>query len=228
MKKILPLVLCSLLLVGCNNSPVPEDIKSFINGINFNVTYKTLKEGVFSQSYVETLKNVEAGTNSIEFTFSQDEDNFNYHALYTYGGNQIKDNVTSKEVTMKFISQDLYIREVKINSMVSETKQMNYEDAHAYWYTIFDSGKNSYRFGGLYYGDFFAINMNSYYNLYSLNKDKNTITVKETGAVYIEGIFLDQEIEMDSMGMLLYKKEHAYDASRANGGMLIQNASYIY
>lgn len=227
MKKIIPLILSSLLLASCNNVPVPEDIKSFINNINFNMAYKGIKEGIFTQSYTEKNGDTVTGTNSINFTFSQDEDNFKYHAIYTYEGNQIKNNISYKEITMKFVSNDEYIREEKTN-LETTSKNMNYEEAHAYWYKIFDSGVNSYRIGGIYYGDYFAINMNQYYKLYSLNQDKTILTMKETGAVYIEGIYLDQQIDIDNKGMLLYKKEHAYSADIIHDGLLIQNASYVY
>ena len=227
MKKV-PLILASVFLcAGCTNTDIPVAIRDFVNGINFNNITAHLRSGVFSQTYEEVLNKEVSGKNSIEFAFSSKEDEMNYHAVYTFEGNQVKDNITSKEVTLTYEGPENYKYEVKTN-LETTSEVLNYEKAHEKFYKIFDSGVNPYRFGGLYYGDYFAINMNKFYKLYFLSNDGKTLSLKENNASYYEQLTLSQQIDIDVNGMLLYKKEFAKDANSVNTGTLIQNASYIY
>ena len=94
MKKIPVIFLTLILCSGCTNKDIPENIRNFVNGINFNYINSHLRSGVFTQSYVETKNEEITGKNSINFEFSVNQDEMNYHAVYTYEGNQIKDNIS--------------------------------------------------------------------------------------------------------------------------------------
>lgn len=228
MKKFPVLFFTLILCAGCTNKDIPENIRNFVNGINFNNINAHLKSGSFSQTYEETQNKEITGKNSINFEFSVNQDEMNYHAIYTYEGNQIKNEIVSKEVTLTYVTQETYNYEIKVNSEVTTSEVLNYEKAHEKFYMIFDSGVNSYRFGGLYYGDYFAINMNKFYNLYSVNAEGNVLTLKEENAPYYDTLLMSQQIDIDVNGMLLYKKEFATDTNSENTGTLIQTASYIY
>lgn len=227
MKKKFLFLTCAILCTACDNANIPENIKSFINGIDFRVVTNDLRSGEFKQTYEEKFNEEISGRNSIDFSFSKNEDEMNFHALYKYEGNQVKDNVLEKEVTLTYISEENYKFEVRTNEdVVSST--LNYQQAYNKYYLIFDSGVNSYRVGGLYYGDFFAINMNKFYQLYSLNDEETILSMKEEDAPYYDKLHLTQQIDIDKNGMLLYKKERAFEPGSTNYGLLEQVASYIY
>lgn len=228
MKKVLSLVALTLLCTACDNKDIPADIKDFVNGIDFRVVRDHLESGTFKQTYVEHLNGEVSGENSIDFTFSSADSILNFNAKYSYSGNQIKDGITSKEVELLNNSPEGYTLKVSENDVVIKEENINYEGAYEYYYKIFDSGLNSYRIGGLYYGDFFAINMNKFYKLYSLNEDKSILKMTENNGQYYDNLKLFQEMSIDKNGMLLYKREHAMQEASTNDGLLIQEASYIY
>ena len=62
----------------------------------------------------------------------------------------------------------------------------------------------------------------------TVSDDGKVLTLKEENAPYYDTLLLSQQIDIDTNGMLLYKKEFARDANSINTGTLIQNASYIY
>lgn len=227
MRKRFLTLIASILCVSCGNPNVPPEIKSFINAIDFRIVNNTLASGEFEQTYEEKINEETTGRNSIVFSFSKDQDDINFHALYTYEGAHIKNNVVEKEVTLTFLQEDDYEFTVRTNSEIDK-KIINFEEANGMFYKIFDSGTNSYRVGGLYYGDFFAINMNKFYSLYSVNDDGSVLSMKENDAPYYNNLKLTQQIDIDKNGMLLYKMEKAYEPKTNNYGLLISNASYVY
>ena len=227
MKKVIPFIATIFLLCSCANKNIPSDIKDFVNAIDFRFARDHLESGSFTQTYKEHINGEVSGENSIDFTFSYINQKPEFHALFTYNGNQIKNNITKKEVSLIYNNDETYNFTVSINDEPT-TSKLDYLSAYEYYYKIYDSQENSFRVGGLYYGDFIAINMNKFYKLYSLNDDKTELEVREENARYSENLSLSQDIKIDKYGMLLYKKEHATGTKTSDEGILIQNASYIY
>lgn len=228
--KKLPILLLIPFTVSCGkNNEVPQEIRDFINGVDFNTCLNKITNGSFSQLYKETNNNQVIGENSIEFTYyRQNNDEYGFEAIYTFSGNQVVNNIYRKLVKLDFVSQENYRYEVKINDEESTITNIGGQEAFKKFYKIYDNGMNPYNFGGLYYGDYFAINMNKYYSLYSLNEDKTVCSIKEEGAEYVGGIFLDQHISINQKGMLLSKEEFAYNQKRTYTGLLTQTGSYTF
>ena len=226
-KRVFYLAILTILLTSCSNPNIPKDILNFVNNISFKETLEQISNGSFSQTYVEKIGDEVVGENTIDFTFWKDLDDFGFTAIYNFSGNQIVDQISKKTISLKATNQpNSYIFETEEKE--KKTEYIDYEKAWGMFYKIFDSGTNSYRVGGLYYGDFFAINLNKFYRYYSISEDKSVLRVTEENAQYLDNMKLDQVIYVDKKGMLLKKTENAYSNDKLNIGSLVQTASYTY
>ena len=225
-KKIIIPIILGTSLCSCVNPNIPPDIHYFITHIT--IKEDDIKEGTFAQTYTEQIDDKIAGTNSIDFVFSKtNSDELYFKAIYSFTGDQIKENIESKIIELSYISQDNFVLKKTVNGQLT-TENLNYEEAHKHYYKIFDAGTNVYRVGGLFYGDLIAVNESKFYNYYSLNEEKTELTMEEKEAQYTDSFLLDQKIVIDKKGMLLQKEEYAYSKTNSDYGKLNQTGSYIY
>ena len=80
MKKVWPLIVITLFCSSCENKDIPQDVKDFVNGIDFRVVRDHLRSGTFKQTYIEHLNGEVSGENSIDFTFSSADSILNFNA----------------------------------------------------------------------------------------------------------------------------------------------------
>ena len=227
MKKDRILFLSLIALFSCGNK-IPKDINDFLIKA-VSLKEEDVKEGHFSQELNETIDGQE-GNETIIFAFSRNSDeDFNFKATSNFSGTRVKEGVTSKVVELKYISQDNYQFDVTTNE-IKDSKTINYQEAHRYYYRIFDNGANPYRFGGLYYGEFMSVKANQFYKKYSLNETKDQLTYEENDVLYVlENKLLDQKIVIDQYGMLLSMEQFVRDKdNESNQARNLQIANYKY
>ena len=140
--------------------------------------------------------------------FSKTSQNQDFYFCYeaSFSGNQIDSTtkITSTKVELKEVS-DAYVVETTNNGSLT-SEQISYDEAYSMMNSIFFTGDSPFRYGGLYYGDYFQANSHKYGDRYIL--ENNNLTFKiENDKTMFEGATCNQEITIDDFGMLIFCKE---------------------
>ena len=121
-------------------------------------------------------------------------------------GNQINSTtkITSTKVELKEVN-DAYVVETTNNGSLT-SEQIPYDEAYSMMSSIFFTGDSPFRYGGLFYGEYFQANSHKYGDRYIL--ENNNLTFKiENDKTMFEGATCNQEITIDSFGMLIFCEE---------------------
>ena len=208
--KFSPLFLLATLITGCASSvDIPDDIYNFLDSIKFNDTFLNVNSGEINFSYFEIdSTGLINGEKKESLIFSKTSQNQDFYFCYeaSFSGNQIdsKTKITSTKVELKEVS-DAYVVETTNNGSLT-SEQISYDEAYSMMNSIFFTGDSPFRYGGLYYGDYFQANSHKYGDRYIL--ENNNLTFKiENDKTMFEGATCNQEITIDDFGMLIFCKE---------------------
>jgi len=153
--------------------------------------------------------NNSTGSLLIDFNFEKDDKNkcYYFHSIYTYTGNKIDDDIVSLETTITTKDDsNLYQKDISTNGSEVVTTFVNYETVYSTSVSVFYTNDNTYKNGGLFYGDYFSANASKYSYYYKI--DNEDLTFKcEDELNYYKGASLDQELTIDNKGMLIYCDE---------------------
>jgi hypothetical protein len=197
-------------LVSCGES-LREDLADFLNPIKYENTYDAIFSGNYSRIHEEYDKvGVLQGKKVENGTFSKDEDggNFSIEKQIEYEGNMVSDNVESYSYSLVYSSDDeQYKRKISINGGDGPYVDISKDDAIEAFTDIFFTGDEIYRYGGLYYGDYFQINALKSQEYLSLNDDRDILTFEAEDDNYIDGATSYQKISIDKRGMIVFCDE---------------------
>ena len=179
-KKILGVA--SLLLVGCTPAIPEGDIKDFLANISFDNTYEKVNYGT---SVIEVKHNQDENVVLGELTIINEFNKVN-NELYFYSNTIVKGNFHKNEggdynfyneERLIYIDQENVIHSyLKVdNEYKSESNDLESltNKINSFFYNQLDE---NYHSGGMYYGDYIAMNCGKYYNRFSLNEEKNILT----------------------------------------------------
>lgn len=222
-------ILTCCILSGCS-ADLPENLKAFLSPINYQDAIKNTNKGsIFSLFQEFDSNNNLIGSNSIEFNFKKEygkQDSFDFSASYIFEGNKIVSNLNKKYISLKFDSEkDSYIESTSINKGEIVDETISDDAAYQRMLLIFYSSDELYKTGGLYYGDYFSANVRKYSENYVLNND-NTLSFIAEDDVYYEGAHSEQNLKINSNGMLLYCKQKLTISSNNAYATLLINATY--
>lgn len=221
------LIICSL--SSCSED-LPEDLKEFLSPINYQDAIKYTNNGIVYSSYQEYDENNSLiGSAIIEFEFKKaygETNSFDFSATYNFSGNKIIAEVNKKVLSLKFsVEDDTYIETTAINDGEVKEENISSDSAYQRMLLIFYSSDELYKTGGLYYGDYFSANARKYSESYFLNED-NTLSFIAEDDVYYEGAHSEQNLKINSYGMLLYCKQKLTVVSNNAYATLEINAEY--
>jgi|GEM_PF-2170463 hypothetical protein len=226
-KKYFLFLTSTFLLVACSTSSIPARLKTALDPINFNYAFSNDKSCNLTAGYEEydADKNF-VGSNSVQFSFATDEDNKDIyiHILRKFAGNKITGEITSEEYTINY-DNEKYYKKTSINEADPKTIEIDYQSAYGSLVNIFYSKDTTYKYGGLYYGDYFAANANKYYSYYTVNDD-GTITFEAEDSNFFEGANSIQKLIIDKYGMLLYCDEKMTSNNNGSYATQVINAEY--
>lgn len=208
--KFSPLFLLATLITGCASSvDIPDDIYNFLDSIEFNDTFLNVNSGEINFSYFEIdSTGLINGEKKESLIFSKTSQNQDFYFCYeaSFSGNQIDSTtkITSTKVELKE-ANDAYVVETTNNGSLT-SEQISYDEAYSMMNSIFFKGDSPFRYGGLYYGDYFQANSHKYGDRYIL--ENNNLTFKiENDKTMFEGATCNQEITIDDFGMLIFCEE---------------------
>ena len=227
--KFSPLFLLATLVTGCASSvDIPDDIYNFLDSIEFNNTYQNVNSGEIEFSYRESDNTgFVAGEKKEKLSFSKTAQNQNFYFVYeaSFTGNQIdsETKISSTKIVLKGVNEE-YILETTNNGELT-SKEVPYDQAYSMMNSIFFTGDNPFRYGGLYYGDYFQANSHKYGNSYILENEILTFKIKDDKTMF-EGATCDQELQIDKLGMLIYCSEKVVVDSTKNCAEYVITGNY--
>ena len=208
--KFSPLFLLATLVTGCASSvDIPEDIYNFLHSIEFDNTFLNVNSGKinFSYSEIDASGSIN-GEKKETLIFSKTSQNQDFYFCYeaSFSGNQIdsKTKITSTKVELKEVNDNYVVETTNNGSLTSE--QIPYDQAYLMMNSIFFTGDSPFRYGGLYYGDYFQANSHKYGNRYILEDSNLTFKIEDDKTMF-EGATCNQEITIDDYGMLIFCEE---------------------
>lgn len=208
--KFSPLFLLATLITGCASSvDIPDDIYNFLDSIQFNDTFLNVNSGEINFSYFEIdSTGLINGEKKESLIFSKTSQNQDFYFCYeaSFSGNQIDSTtkITSTKVELKEVN-DAYVVETTNNGSLT-SEQIPYDEAYSMMSSIFFTGDSPFRYGGLFYGEYFQANSHKYGDRYIL--ENNNLTFKiENDKTMFEGATCNQEITIDDFGMLIFCEE---------------------
>jgi hypothetical protein len=219
------------LLVSCGDT-LREDLSEFLNPIKYEDTYDGLSSGSYSWRHEEYDKDGHSEGKKQEntsFSKSRDNDNFSIEKEISYTGNMVIENVESYFYSLAYDRDlDRYRRKISINGADSSYVDVSEDIAIEAFTEIFFTGDEIYRYGGLYYGDYFQINALKSQKYLSLSDNGDTLTFEAEDDNYIDGASVYQKISIDRHGMLIYCKEKMTANETGYYGTEEVEATYFY
>jgi hypothetical protein len=127
----------------------------------------------------------------------------NIICIETFKGNKIKDSLVKIEKKVYLNTSDnSFYKEVLNNDNVVSSKVLSIYDVQTELQNVFYTNDTTYKYGGLYYGDYFSVNSNNSTFTYKI-EDDNLIFKAENDESYIEGAIANQILAIEKHGMLV-------------------------
>ncbi len=178
MKKISLLFLVLILaLVSCSPNIPDGPIKDFVYNISFDKTFEHVKLGYANIETTYTENDVQTGTINIGMYYSR-TNNYFYQITEVSGSYVGTDYSYSKEEVLLYKENNELHTFKKTDGVLTKDafSDTDYEKYMTnYFYATLTAG---YHRDGMYYGDYVIANCAKYYNLFSLNDAKDTLTYK--------------------------------------------------
>lgn len=204
-------------------------MKAFFDGITAAKAYAYINTVSVTVEYKSYNGNGElVGTKSGGYEFSKGE-KYYFHKKYSYTGDQIASGVTSSEYLGAMSSSDnIYYEWNIVNG--DESKMTKVSTGEGNIQTAIQEAvyinTGTYNTGGLYYGDIFMVNSNTFPNeAFVIDNEKNTMSfvykyakkfINESEAEdYIQ---VDENTCMDKNGLVLYSHEEISFANSKEKG----------
>ena len=209
-KKTFILFPALLLVAGCGTrTDLPEDIYNYLKAFSFNKTYYETNGGKVISTYQEFDSNNNIkGEKKEVFTFSKTSENTDFEFEYKceFSGNQIDANDGLKTTTAELFKNDNGDYQIikKENSTITLDETLIFENAYSYMISIFYTNDSPYRYGGLYYGDYFQINSHTFGLNYKIKEDGNLYFESKHDENYFEGAVASQILAINNNGMIVY------------------------
>lgn len=220
----------AFIISGCGESfiELSSDVYNFLYTIDFNNTFKSVNTGDIEITYTEYYSDgKEAGKSISKLTFSKTSLNsdFYFHYDVVNSGNQISNNdsVMCSSTELKNIDGTYLLTKKQDENETFE--EVDYDEAYSMFSSIFFNNDTPFRYGGLYYGDYFQANSHKYGNNFILNGDILTFKIIGDNTMF-EGATCDQKISINSFGMLTNCYEKVLIDSTKVSAVYTLNANY--
>src|SRR5574344_106160 len=204
-KRLSILLLSIFSLVSCSSN-IPDDLKDFLKPISYSYANNNISSGNVLSYFCELDENgTIVGDDEIKFSFSRNSDATEYymHSIETFKGNKIKDSLVKIEKKVYLNTSDnWFYKEVLNNDNVVSSKVLSIYDVQTELQNVFYTNDTTYKYGGLYYGDYFSVNSNNSTFTYKI-EDDNLIFKAENDESYIEGAIANQILAIEKHGMLV-------------------------
>ena len=177
---LLLIVLMCFVITGCKKDIPEGDIKNLVESFNIDNARSNIKHGSSTVTSVYYEEGVELGSITT-YTYIDTRDCY-YHYSKTvlsgdYYGNGEDQFMYYEKETISYLNNDgLIIALEKTDGIVEEiTYRREDLDTLINYFYYTNSDYNYYK-GGVYYGDYIRANCAKYYDLFSLNDEKNILT----------------------------------------------------
>jgi outer membrane lipoprotein-sorting protein len=216
---LLILASVGLLVTGCSSSSysASPEMKTFFDGISASKAYNAISTVSVTVVYKSYDGNGDlVGTKNGGYEFSKG-DEYYLHKKYIYTGDQVVDDVTSSEYLGGQASDGLYYEWNITNgdtTSMTKTSILNGNIQTAIQELVYIN-TGTYNTGGLYYGDIFMVNSNTFPNdAFVIDDEKETMsfvykyakkfTNESDQEDYIQ---IDENTCMDKNGLVQYSYE---------------------
>jgi len=192
-------------LVSCSSN-IPDDLKAFLKPISYSYANNNINSGNVSSYYSEFDANGSlVGDYTIKFSFSRNNEGNDYylHSIETFSGSKIKDSLVKIEKRVYLNADDKsFYKAVLNNDEIVTNKILSIYDVKTELQNVFYTNDTTYKYGGLYYGDYFSVNSNNSTFTYKI-EDENLIFKADNDENYVEGAIASQLLAIEKHGMLI-------------------------
>lgn len=217
------LILCIISLAACKKNIPEGEIKTFVEGFNFEETYKHTKYAtsiVTSSHYVD---NILQGTITTYTYIDMSEGKYHYSKTSLNGdyyGNGEDQFAYYEQETITYLDDFGNVVAYALTDGTIEELKYRPEDLdlliNNFFYTNSEYG---YHKGGTYYGDYILANCAKNYHLFSLNDDK-TILNYQINTFYNgkdeQKILIMHQFMVNKWGMILNLSTKSIDENNHN------------
>lgn len=231
--KKLIFVLFPILLLGAgcgNTTDLPADIYNYLKQFSFNKTYANTNQCVLTSLYQEFDKDGNLiGEKKEDLNFSKTEENedLRFDYICQNFGNQVEanDGLNIKETTLFTNNSGKYEILKTENGKSILNEELIFQDAYSYMISLFYTNDSPYRYGGLYYGDYFQINSHTFGLNYKI-KDDFLYFESKNDENFFEDAIASQIIAINNNGMLVYCNQTLTNTVTGNYATLLLEATY--
>ncbi len=231
---VVMVALAATIFIGCETTYTPDpQVEQFLNtGLTASSSY----DAVATASYIDTkvltdLQGNELGVSRCEVTIDKtNADNLSLVVEASFSGSYVENGIISTRTELA-LGDDGYIRTVKRGEDVKR-ESLTEQIACDYIRSFFYMNNDAYDEGGLYYGDFFMLNIYKYQPLcFSVVDDGEACRfycLRHIDDGDIGKIALTQDTKINKLGLIISNSER-YESEQENTVLSATlTASYTY
>lgn len=227
-------MLAVTMLIGCEATYTPDpQVEQFLNtGLSASSSYDAVATASYTDTKVLTdLQGNELGVSSCSVTINKaDADNLSIVVEASFSGSYVEDGITRTRTELA-LADDGYIRTVQRGDEVKR-ESLTEQVARDYVRSFFYMNNDAYDEGGLYYGDFFMLNIYKFQPLcFSVTEDGSMCRfycLRHIDDGDVGKIALTQDTKINKLGLIVSNSER-YESEQENTVLLATlTASYTY
>ena len=207
---ILLLVLSFITLTGCRKDIPEGDIKNLVESFNIDNAMSNILYGSSTVTSVHYEDGIELGQITT-YTYIDRRNGYYHYSKTTLSGNyygtgEDQFNYYEQETISYIDSEGLIIAFEKTDGIVKEVTYRREDIDTLINYFYYTNSEYNYYKGGVYYGDYIRANCAKYYELFSLNEEKNILSFEVNSISKAEDkqeILTMHKYSVNEFGMIL-------------------------